>query len=535
MIRYVSSSVGQPMCRSQQGKVGAVLIMVLIVLGMLSLGAYTFSETMLFEYRALRAGTDETRTRAASDSGITAVVAALASTRAKDLAFADLASSPQLSWKDSLGDEYSVRIYSGAFGTRWALRGGPLDESAKLNVNGLNLNEEHQLESRQRLLAIPGMTPQAADSLLDWIDPDEVEREYGAESNWYLSQGLPYTPRQDAIRSLQEMLLVRGIHAAQLLGEDTNANGWLDLQEDDGELSLPSDNRDHFLDAGWSQWLSVHAAESNLSSLGTPKINVNQDNLVKLFRDLDTQLGTEAARFIVALRMNGPMDNDGVGRFDSPEEIAKRRASAPARSRQQRSESKSFAEFQPESINGFAINRAARFPINSTVDLIGRRTEAMVDDREVILASPWSDNAQRIEAALNVLEDQLTTVSGKQRIGRINIHLADREILMTIPNLTSDLASVIIKSRSATSTTKLPSIGWLYRSGLVDLLTLRNLAPYMTSGGDVYTGISVGTVAGVRQATAAMFLVDATAKKPVLRFQEYHATRSSSVAGTTTP
>jgi type II secretory pathway component PulK len=64
-----------------------------------------------------------------------------------------------------------------------------------------------------RLLTAAGVTVQRAESLsaalMDWTDDDDLAREGGAESAWYRDAHRP-TPRNGALRSLDELGLVRG-------------------------------------------------------------------------------------------------------------------------------------------------------------------------------------------------------------------------------------------------------------------------------------------------------------------------------------
>jgi len=49
------------------------------------------------------------------------------------------------------------------------------------------------------------------DSLLDWIDPDDLTRINGAEKDWYSSQGLKYAPRNYPLQYKEEIKLIRGM------------------------------------------------------------------------------------------------------------------------------------------------------------------------------------------------------------------------------------------------------------------------------------------------------------------------------------
>ena len=67
----------------------------------------------------------------------------------------------------------------------------------------------------KRLLTYFGVDPQNADifidSLLDWIDQDDLTRINGAEKQWYSSQGFNYEPRNYQIQYKEELKLIRGL------------------------------------------------------------------------------------------------------------------------------------------------------------------------------------------------------------------------------------------------------------------------------------------------------------------------------------
>ncbi len=134
---------------------------------------------------------------------------------------------------------------------------------------------------------------------------------------------------------LQQLLQVRGVTIRKLYGEDVNGNGWLDLNEDDGARTLPLDNSDGRLEAGWSQWLTVLSKESHLDQRNNPKINLNQTDLVRLYRQVEALLGGDGARFVVALRMNGPLDDQPESQGNGPETIERRREKAKLRAIEQ--------------------------------------------------------------------------------------------------------------------------------------------------------------------------------------------------------
>src|SRR5690606_19000866 len=62
------------------------------------------------------------------------------------------------------------------------LRFGLENESSRLNLNLLLTADETQENGgRTLLMALPGMTEEVADAILDWLDEDDEPREFGAE------------------------------------------------------------------------------------------------------------------------------------------------------------------------------------------------------------------------------------------------------------------------------------------------------------------------------------------------------------------
>jgi type II secretory pathway component PulK len=89
------------------------------------------------------------------------------------------------------------------------------DESAKLNIN---------TATRDMLLLLPGMTEEAADSILDWRDTDEAARAQGAESEYYGGLATPYEAANGPFQTVEELRLVRGVDAALFEGDGTDVS-----------------------------------------------------------------------------------------------------------------------------------------------------------------------------------------------------------------------------------------------------------------------------------------------------------------------
>ncbi|MEX0775578.1 MAG: helix-hairpin-helix domain-containing protein [Phycisphaeraceae bacterium] len=182
-----------------------------------------------------------------------------------------------------LGDGYFWLIRSDPQDDRaWAF--GLTDEAGKLNINTATVD---------MLAALPGMNDDLAAGIVDWRDPDEEAQAGGAESQYYLLLDDPtgggaggYQAKNDAVETVEELLLVKDITPAVLFGEDTNRNGVLDANEDDADTTEPADNRDGVLDHGICPFVTVYSREPAGSGGGgggsgqgntptTGRINVN--------------------------------------------------------------------------------------------------------------------------------------------------------------------------------------------------------------------------------------------------------------------
>lgn len=286
---------------------GSALVLVLVVITMLSLGAYTYSELMITEYRAATATGHQHASLAWAESGVEYV--------------ASLLTVDGGGWEDNLFDNpnlFHVPIQEGGGFTVVApvidqnadapMRMGLVDESGKINLNAIARLEPSTPVARNLLLGLPNMTEFLADSILDWIDADDEAREYGAEAE---SNSI-VPPRNAPLSNLEELLLIEGVTAELLYGEDVNQNGLLDPNERDGELSMPHDNGDDVLDKGWIDYLTLHSKENNLQTApdyyGQARVNVNETLLTDLYDQLEERMGPDEALFVTAYRLNGPYD-----------------------------------------------------------------------------------------------------------------------------------------------------------------------------------------------------------------------------------
>ncbi len=521
-------------------RAGSTLLVVLVVVVMLSLGAYTFSELMIVEIEATNSYGRAIQSRELALSGIE-LAAAYVGDRSDVDGWNSYHNPSQFQNINLIPSE--VPRVSGYFSVvapvisdaqSKTIRFGLSNESGKLNLNILATEEDNELDVEaitavDRLMYIPNMTEEIASAILDWIDEDDDPRAYGAESDYYGTLESPYYAKNAPLESLDELLLVRGVTPELLYGEDTNRNGILDPNEDDGDATLPLDNADGVLNAGWSAYLTVHSREINIRPDGSEKINVNQTMLTELYDQLETELGPDEARFIVAYRVSGPLqtaeDLDSgptlttVGGSTSEQQALNELATGLAK-----------AIFSEEGVTvtrgGMDLSAGAAFTINSIYDLVGSEVEIEIDGTKTTLTSPWPADAASMTTSLPILHDMLTTTKNQYIEGRIQISEARLETLLGIPEMDETLANAIVNSQM-TDTNGAPATeisqarqttGWLVIEGLTTIEQLRKLAPYICSGGDVFRVQTLGYFGQSGQMTRMEAIIDGTFIPPRITY-----------------
>lgn len=561
-----------------KSRAGMVLIIVLVVIMLLSLGAYTFSEFMVIEAKATALHGRAIQARALADSGVE-FVSVLLGDRAS-LPNIGLYHNPSLFQghlvmnSPQAGGRGRFSVVAPVEGDLSArhIRFGLVDESSKLNLNtiaalvpaepaatgagggtntGSGTNASASSTGTEESLAnplmgIPGMTIEISEAIFDWIDEDDDERPNGAENEYYQSLSPPYESKNAKLETLDELLLIRGITPQILFGEDANRNGLLDPNENDGALTAPFDNADGILDKGWSAYLTVYSRELNLQSDRTTKIDVNSNTLSDVYDKLEDTFDAEKAKFIVAYRLNGAMPADpasGTGANAPNTTNSRTRNQAnqnnatiispttgndgatritPQQAAQQLGSAVAGRSGQVTR-GGLDLTAGGKVKINSVYDLIGVQVRATVDSVATVLDSPWKDEPGAISSYLPDLVDKISTQGADQFIeGRININQAHMEVLIGLPNMTEEIAHRIVSGqRRGAGGEPLPetdnsraTTAWLYQESIVDLPTLRLLDPFLTGRGDVFRMQVMGHFDGGGPTVRVEAIVDATQNPP---------------------
>ena len=109
------------------------------------------------------------------------------------------------------------------------------DENGKISING---NDRNLLIKASEASGEkdPATRDIIADSILDWVDPDDTHRLNGAESEYYQGQAVQYKPRNGPIEHLDELLNIRGITRENLYGtsdieNESSGTGYIGLDK----------------------------------------------------------------------------------------------------------------------------------------------------------------------------------------------------------------------------------------------------------------------------------------------------------------
>ena len=251
------------MSREQRQR-GLVLVTVLWVAVLLMIMAATVGRTSRLHTKMAHYQAQSLRCQWGARAGVETAIAILKE---------DVTSTDSLSdlWSDDDEDFNDISLNGCHFTVR------VLDESGKLDLNGA---------TQQQLMALPGMEEPIAAAILDWRDENSQPADQGVETGYYGNLTFPYECRNGPFRTIRELLLVKGVTQELLYGEDTNFNGVLDLNEQDGDESLPMDNRDNELDQGWIAFLTCYGEQENANGGGESRLNINSADQGELERRL---------------------------------------------------------------------------------------------------------------------------------------------------------------------------------------------------------------------------------------------------------
>lgn len=194
-------------------------------------------------------------------------------------------------WAQEEDEWYEVELGEGVFTlihpvcSENQMYWGMSDEAARLNIN---------TAEKDSLLALPEMSEEIADSIIDWRDENSEPEPSGAEEDYYMTLDPPYSCKNSFFETGEELLFVKGVTSELFWGEDRNQNGILDPGEDEDE--------DGELDFGFANFITVYSVDKNVQANGSERLNINSPEA-----DLENGLSDVlSSSTINSIRTSGP-------------------------------------------------------------------------------------------------------------------------------------------------------------------------------------------------------------------------------------
>jgi general secretion pathway protein K len=206
-----SSEIGLRPCR------GIALIIVLISVFVLTILAGGFAYSMKIETRLARNANSETELEWLGRSAVECARWELGQYRTVPLPY-DALDQPWAGGANLMGisntplAEFKHEIHTENGEATWTI----VDLERKININSVT---EPML---QQALMVAGLDPSeitpVANSILDWLDPDDLVRLQGAEKDYYEGLRPAYLAKNGPIDDISELLLIRGVTAELYYG-----------------------------------------------------------------------------------------------------------------------------------------------------------------------------------------------------------------------------------------------------------------------------------------------------------------------------
>lgn len=512
------------MTHAKRQRRGSLLLTVLIVVVILTLTCVAFYDWAFAEYKAADVGQRQLQTKLAAESGIEYTRYLLALDEATIVSGGGLTSNPagmqtilpgadgQYDPRPALRCRYAIVApaldsYHEFAGYRFGLE----DESARLNLNTILVADARDPRGslgRSLLMGLPGMTESIADAILDWLDEDDEPREFGAERDYYTSLSPAYEPQNGPLESIDQLLLVREVTPELLFGFDRNRNYIVDNDEAQLYGIDNVDNSTGSLNRGWAAYLTLRSGERNLRADGSPKIDVNAEDLETLHAELSEVLDADQANFIIAYRQGGAYDEDDeedTGIEDNAGPVEQRKSAGSL---------------------DFDYEQGGSVPIDSILDLIGTQTRVVEngETQRTIVEEAFPEDPGSMQAYLPVMMENLTAGGQPVIPGRLNINQAPRVLLdglsYTMPEaLPPQAVEQILANRSFEPATDQPDQKyetWLLTNGIVTLDQMKQLMPLVTAGGDIYRVQVVGYYEAEGPFTRLEAVIDASGVIPTI-------------------
>lgn len=345
------------------------------------------------------------------------------------------------------------------------------DEESRLNLN---------TASAEELAKLPGMSQEIAAAIVSWRSSGNQAMAMAPDGEYYASLQPPRRPRQAPFQTVRELLMVRGVNARLFFGEDTNQNGLLDQEEDDGNETPPADNHDGLLDSGLSGLVTVDSQVEGTSASGDSRIDVQSASETEL--SAVSGITADIAKAIVAYR--------GQKKFESLADLLDVTPPQPQRPGAQPPNN------QPAPDGGGGNpppDAGASPPVIQTQNNNAGSNEKLIST-DLLMS----------------IADELSAGGSKEQAGVVNLNTAGSEVLACLPGMTAELAQAVVNYRQSSG--YFPNIAYLLKVSGMTREIFKQVCPKVAVRSETYRILCEGKVtsSGARERIQIIVRVSST-------------------------
>jgi len=433
---------------------GVVLLAVLVVIAFLSLAAYRFNDNMAAEYQATDSAVRLAQSRAIADSGVAFVLSELSQGNHPQAGTVQQVSMPNST------DKGSFEIISFE------------DESSKWNLNALlaldPTGKKVKTLMTQLQAQIPALTSEVIDSVVDWLDADDLAGDNGAENLYYNALDPPYFCKNGPLDSIDEMLMVKGITPEILFG-----NG-----SDPGIAS-------YFTIFSRDQNVIPPTSTASSSQVYTAKYNLNEQDITTLQSKLNGVLTENLANFILAYRLYGA-SRQPVSTVSVLGNLFTGKGSSGGVSGLNSSDYNLITTEITTKMQAASSGTASLKKISTIMDLVNSNVDITVKvgntSKTITFPSPLKDT-NLAQQYLPTLFQDFTTTTSVDLPAKLNILTADQVALQGLPSLEASDIQSIISTRPVSNQETDPVFvtpTWLFTSAGLTPAKVKGIEQYVT-------------------------------------------------------
>lgn len=396
------------------------------------------------------------------------------------------------------------------------IRFGVTDESSKLHLNRASASQLLKIVQSAAGDDPDIQAKEIVAAIIDWRDADgKVSGEAtDTEGEYYRRLDHPYQIKNAPFDTVEELLLVKGVTARLLYGEDYDRNGLLTANEDDGDDSFPPDNADGLLNLGMYPYLTVLSSENNVSNEGRQRaflfgdaeelraelaLAFPQEPSVVDFIVSATRAPTNRVEDDANTENDGGEsedDTEGSGNTENDDDGSGADSDGGGATGESRAGATGRGGRTGSGSNGGPVGQAS---IPSPASLLRDQLIGEVTQRSIVTMDH-----------LPVLLDRTTTLASDRgpAVGLININTAGRLVLECIEELTSDEIDRILELRDRLSSEARATPAWLLSEEVVDLDKFELIGNKITARGQQFNIESLGYGDHIGTVTRLQVVVD---------------------------